>query len=99
MGSNFTYNGGDMTGAGTVNFISGTHTFSGNYHATSPLTISSANVVFNSAVDLASVTLSGGASDFDPRTYGFRKLSDLVRSTGAFEIDQPEGRAEAAVDG
>jgi uncharacterized LabA/DUF88 family protein len=33
------------------------------------------------------------ASDFDPRTYGFRKLSDLVRKTGAFEIDQPEGRA------
>jgi len=33
------------------------------------------------------------ASDFDPRTYGFRKLSDLVRQTGAFEMDQPEGRA------
>jgi phosphoglycerate dehydrogenase-like enzyme len=32
------------------------------------------------------------ASDFDPRTYGYRKLSDLVRSTGAFEIDQSEGR-------
>jgi uncharacterized LabA/DUF88 family protein len=32
-------------------------------------------------------------SDFDPRTYGYRKLSDLVRKTGAFEIDQPEGRA------
>jgi uncharacterized LabA/DUF88 family protein len=31
------------------------------------------------------------ASDFDPRTYGFRKLSDLVRMTNAFEIDQPEG--------
>ena len=28
------------------------------------------------------------ASDFDPRSYGFRKLSDLVRGTGAFEIDQ-----------
>ena len=26
------------------------------------------------------------ASDFDPRTYGCRKLSDLVRKTGAFEI-------------
>ncbi len=37
--------------------------------------------------------LANIASDFDPRTYGFRKLSDLVRSTGAFEIDQPEGRA------
>lgn len=31
------------------------------------------------------------ASDFDPRTYGFRKLSDLVRSTDLFEVDDPEG--------
>jgi uncharacterized LabA/DUF88 family protein len=37
--------------------------------------------------------LSTIASDFDPRSYGFRKLSDLVRSTGAFDIDQPDGRA------
>ena len=37
--------------------------------------------------------LANIASDFDPRTYGYRKLSDLVRKTGAFEIDQPEGRA------
>jgi uncharacterized LabA/DUF88 family protein len=37
--------------------------------------------------------LANIASDFDPRTYGFRKLSDLVRQTGAFEMDQPEGRA------
>ena len=37
--------------------------------------------------------LANIASDFDPRTYGFRKLSDLVRKTGAFEIDQPDGRA------
>ena len=29
--------------------------------------------------------------DFDSRTYGFGKLSDLVRKTGAFEIDRPEG--------
>lgn len=35
--------------------------------------------------------LANYASDFDPRTYGFRKLSDLVRETGAFEIDHPEG--------
>ncbi|MET3595174.1 uncharacterized LabA/DUF88 family protein [Mesorhizobium shonense] len=35
--------------------------------------------------------LANLASDFDPRTFGFRKLSDLVRETGAFEIDQPEG--------
>jgi uncharacterized LabA/DUF88 family protein len=37
--------------------------------------------------------LANIASDFDPRSYGFRKLSDLVRSTGAFEIEQREGRA------
>ncbi len=37
--------------------------------------------------------LANIASDFDPRTYGYRKLSDLVRKTGAFELDQPEGRA------
>lgn len=37
--------------------------------------------------------LANIASDFDPRTYGHRKLSDLVRSTGAFEIDQQDGRA------
>jgi NYN domain/OST-HTH/LOTUS domain len=37
--------------------------------------------------------LANIASDFDPRTYGFRKLSDLVRQTGAFEMDQPDGRA------
>jgi hypothetical protein len=26
------------------------------------------------------------ASDFDPRTFGFRKLNDLVRNTNSFEI-------------
>ena len=36
--------------------------------------------------------LANIASDFDPRTYGYRKLSDLVRKTGAFDIDQREGR-------
>jgi uncharacterized LabA/DUF88 family protein len=35
--------------------------------------------------------LANIASDFDPRTYGFRKLSDLVRQSGAFEIDEAEG--------
>jgi uncharacterized LabA/DUF88 family protein len=35
--------------------------------------------------------LANLASDFDPRTFGFRKLSDLVRKTGAFEIEHPEG--------
>ncbi len=37
--------------------------------------------------------LSNLSSDFDPRTYGFRKLSDLVRKTNAFEIDLSPGRA------
>ena len=36
--------------------------------------------------------LANIASDFDPRTYGFKKLSDLVRKTAAFDMEQPEGR-------
>jgi uncharacterized LabA/DUF88 family protein len=36
--------------------------------------------------------LANLASDFDPRTYGFRKLSDLVKKTNSFEIDNAEGR-------
>jgi uncharacterized LabA/DUF88 family protein len=35
--------------------------------------------------------LANLASDFDPRTFGFRKLSDLIRKTNAFEIEHPEG--------
>ena len=35
--------------------------------------------------------LANLAPDFDPRTFGFRKLSDLVRKTNAFEIDHPAG--------
>jgi hypothetical protein len=35
--------------------------------------------------------LSNLSSDFDPRTFGSRKLSDLVKKTGAFDIDHPEG--------
>ncbi|MPR12564.1 NYN domain-containing protein [Microvirga tunisiensis] len=34
--------------------------------------------------------LSSIATDFDPRTYGYRKLSDLVRRKGAFEVAQAE---------
>jgi uncharacterized LabA/DUF88 family protein len=38
--------------------------------------------------------LTNLVSDFDPRTYGFRKLSDLVRETGAFEVENAaSGRA------
>lgn len=33
------------------------------------------------------------APDFDSRTYGFRKLSDLVEKTGVFDIDRPKGAA------
>ncbi len=33
------------------------------------------------------------ASDFDPRTYGCRKLSDLLRKTGAFDIEKLKGGA------
>jgi len=35
--------------------------------------------------------LANLASDFDPRTFGFRKLGDLVRRTNSFEIDHPKG--------
>ena len=31
--------------------------------------------------------LTNLASDFDPRTFGSRKLSDLVRKTNSFEIE------------
>ncbi|MBU4529503.1 MAG: NYN domain-containing protein [Hoeflea sp.] len=37
--------------------------------------------------------LANLSSDFDPRNFGFRKLSDLVRKTNAFEIDHADGRA------
>jgi hypothetical protein len=36
--------------------------------------------------------LANLAPDLDPRTYGHAKLGDLVRKTGAFEVDRPEGR-------
>jgi Fe-S-cluster formation regulator IscX/YfhJ len=32
------------------------------------------------------------APDFDPRTFGFAKLSDLVQKTGMFEFDGPKGK-------
>lgn len=32
------------------------------------------------------------STDFDPRTYGYAKLGDLVAKTGAFEIDRERGR-------
>jgi uncharacterized LabA/DUF88 family protein len=39
--------------------------------------------------------LANIASDFDPRTFGFRKLSDLVRKTNSFE-HRPPGRRHLA---
>jgi uncharacterized LabA/DUF88 family protein len=44
-------------------------------------------------VDLGALgnRLANLVSDFDPRTFGCSKLSELVRKTGAFEIDQREG--------
>jgi uncharacterized LabA/DUF88 family protein len=32
------------------------------------------------------------APDFDPRTYGFSKLSDLVKNCGVFELEAIEGK-------
>jgi hypothetical protein len=37
--------------------------------------------------------LANLVSDFDPRTFGSRKLSDLVRKTDAFEVGRPEDGA------
>ena len=37
--------------------------------------------------------LANLASDFDPRNYGFRKLSDLVRKTDAVDIEEQKGGA------
>lgn len=41
--------------------------------------------------------LANLVSDFDPRTFGCSKLSDLVRKTGAFEIEQHEGAVRIRV--
>ena len=35
--------------------------------------------------------LANLVSDFDPRTYGFAKLGELVRGTNAYEMERPEG--------
>ena len=37
------------------------------------------------------------APDFDPRTYGSRKLIDLVRKTNAFDLDQSKGSVRIRV--
>jgi uncharacterized LabA/DUF88 family protein len=43
-------------------------------------------------LDLVGSQLNKLASDFDVRSYGFGKLSGLVRKTGLFEVDKSEGR-------
>ena len=43
------------------------------------------------ALGAVGTQLSNLSSDFDPRTFGSRKLSDLVRKTGVFDIEHPEG--------
>ena len=45
-----------------------------------------------SPLDRVGNMLANLASDFDPRTYGARKLSDLVRETAAFEMDETDPR-------
>ncbi|MCJ7580477.1 MAG: OST-HTH/LOTUS domain-containing protein, partial [Candidatus Aminicenantes bacterium] len=36
--------------------------------------------------------ISKTANDFDPRNYGFSKLSELIMAIGLFEIDRRENR-------
>lgn len=44
------------------------------------------------ALGLVGQKLSAMSPDFDPRTYGSGKLSDLARKTGAFEVESRDGR-------
>ena len=63
LGGDFTFGGGGggLAGAGLIDFVNGTHTFSGNFAVTSPVTIASAAVSFNSAQTLAALALTGGS--------------------------------------
>ena len=45
------------------------------------------------ALSALGTQLSNLKSDFDSRTYGSSKLSDLIRKSGAFDVDQSEGKA------
>ena len=40
-------------------------------------------------LELSAINSRISNSDFDPRTFGFRKLSDLVRKTDFFDLDHP----------
>jgi NYN domain/OST-HTH/LOTUS domain len=42
-------------------------------------------------LDFVGSRLTNLVSDFDVRTYGFTKLSELVRNTGAFDIEKIDG--------
>jgi hypothetical protein len=42
-------------------------------------------------LDFVGSQLSNLVSDFDVRTFGFRKLSDLVRNSGVFDFEKIEG--------
>jgi uncharacterized LabA/DUF88 family protein len=42
-------------------------------------------------LDFVGNQLTNLVSDFDARTYGFRKLSDLVRNTGMFDVEKTDG--------
>ena len=41
-------------------------------------------------LDFVGSQLTNLVSDFDVRTYGFTKLSDLVRNTGMFDVEKTE---------
>jgi hypothetical protein len=42
-------------------------------------------------LDFVGSRLTNLVSDFDARSYGFNKLSDLVRNTGMFEVEKTDG--------
>lgn len=44
------------------------------------------------ALSALGTQLSNLKSDFDSRTYGSSKLSDLIRKSGAFNVEQSEGK-------
>ncbi len=44
------------------------------------------------ALSALGTQLSNLKSDFDSRTYGSSKLSDLIRKSGAFDVEQSEGK-------
>jgi uncharacterized LabA/DUF88 family protein len=42
-------------------------------------------------LDIVGSRLTNLVSDFDARSYGFTKLSDLVRNTGMFDVEKSDG--------